>query len=391
MDVLDLIVILVAVGAAVLGFRLGFLTRITSWIGLGLGFYLGARLLPRLVNATGLASAGNRLLLAVAVLIVGTMLGYGVGLIAGARLHEILPGGPMQEVDRGVGAAAGAVGVFVALWLLLPALSSVAGWPARATQGSAISRWVSTQFPRAPDVFQALRRYVGQEGFPQVFQSLGEGGSVSAPPSASPLVPAVSAAVAQSTVKVEGQACDRIQDGSGFAVGPDLVATNAHVVAGEPGGHTQVLTYAGRTLAATVVLFDANRDLALLSVPRLDDKALPIGAGTIGENVAAFGHPEGQDPLAVTPAAIAKEIEAIGSNLYGTKTTTRDVYILSANLAPGDSGSPTVTANGTVVGVVFAIAEGQANTAYALTSKELTAVLGEPHTSATSTGDCLNA
>ena len=389
MDILDLIVIVAAVGAAVVGYRLGFLTRITSWIGLALGFYLAARLLPRIVNAAGLASAASRLLLTVAVLIVGTMLGYGVGLLAGARLHEILPLGPVQEVDRGIGAAAGLVGVFVALWLLVPALSSVAGWPARATQGSAISRWVSSQFPRPPDVFQALRRYVGQEGFPQVFQNLSGGGTVSAPPAVNPLGPAVSAAVLPSTVKVKGQACNQIQDGSGFAVAPDLVVTNAHVVAGEPAGRTQVLTYSGRTLPATVVLFDPNRDLALLSVANLDDKPLPVATGDVGEKVAVFGHPEGQNPVAIRPAAIVREIEAVGLNLYGTKTTRRDVFVLSANLFPGDSGSPTVTPNGSVVGVVFAIAEGQPNTAYALSSKELTAVLAEPHTSATPTGNCL--
>ena len=40
-------------------------------------------------------------------------------------------------------------------------------------------------------------------------------------------------------MKVEGQACDRIYEGSGFAVEPDLVVTNAHVVAGEPAGQTR--------------------------------------------------------------------------------------------------------------------------------------------------------
>ena len=32
---------------------------------------------------------------------------------------------------------------------------------------------------------------------------------------------------------IEGQACDRIQSGTGFVVAPGLIATNAHVVAGE--------------------------------------------------------------------------------------------------------------------------------------------------------------
>ena len=44
-----------------------------------------------------------------------------------------------------------------------------------------------------------------------------------------------------STVKVLGTACGNEQEGSGFVVGPGLVATNAHVVAGESNGNTQVL------------------------------------------------------------------------------------------------------------------------------------------------------
>jgi S1-C subfamily serine protease len=389
MDILDVIVLLSCASAAVLGFRLGFLTRIVSWIGLAAGFYLAARLLPRIARVAGLTSASSRLLLTVIVLIVGSALGYGVGLVAGARLHESLPLGPVQEVDRGIGAAAGVVGVFVALWLLVPTLASVAGWPATVTQQSVIARWVSSHFPVPPDVFQTLRREVGQQGFPQVFQSLDQGGGGLKPPTGSPLSAATNASVASSTVRVQGEACNRIQDGSGFAVAHDLIATNAHVVAGEPAGQTQVLTYAGRTLSATVVLFDANRDLALLSVPDLDDTPLPIATGHAGEDVAAFGHPEGQPSLAVTPASIHSEIQAEGRNLYGTRATTRDVFVLAARLHPGDSGSPTVTAAGAVVGVVFAIAEGQPNTAYALTSKELRAVLAEPHAARVSTGGCL--
>ena len=57
-------------------------------------------------------------------------------------------------------------------------------------------------------------------------------------PGANAVSAAVTATVAASTVKVEGQACNQIQDGSGFAVGSDLVVTNAHVVAGEPAGQT---------------------------------------------------------------------------------------------------------------------------------------------------------
>lgn len=390
MDVLDIIVIVAALGAAVGGYRLGFLARVVSWVGLALGVYVAALFLPRLLKATNFSMSSSRLLVTVGVLLLGAVVGQVIGLLAGARLHEILPPGPAREVDRGVGAAAGVVGVMLLLWLLVPALASVQGWPARMTQGSAISRFLSSNFPQPPNTFQTLRRLVGQQDFPQVFNNLIAPGTVGKPPASSPLSAALTASVAQSTVKVEGQACSRIQDGSGFTVAPGLIATNAHVVAGEPPGRTEVLTYAGRTLPATVVLFDPNRDLALLSVPGLGDTPLPIAAGSTGESGAIFGHPEGQDPLAVIPATIAQQIRAVGSNLYDTASTTRNVLVLAAHVVPGDSGGALVNTTGAVIGVTFATDAANPDKAYALASSELQAVLAEPHSSAVSTRTCIN-
>ena len=44
-----------------------------------------------------------------------------------------------------------------------------------------------------------------------------------------------------STIKILGTACSNEQEGSGFVVAPGLVVTNAHVVAGESDGNTQVI------------------------------------------------------------------------------------------------------------------------------------------------------
>ena len=53
-NLLDLIVIVVgACWPPSGGYRLGFLARVTSWIGLALGLYVAAGFLPRIVNAPG--------------------------------------------------------------------------------------------------------------------------------------------------------------------------------------------------------------------------------------------------------------------------------------------------------------------------------------------------
>ncbi len=390
MNVLDVVVIVLAIAAAIGGYRLGFLARAVSWIGLALGIYAAARFLPAIVRWLNPGNPSERLLVAFVVLIGGALVGQALGLIAGARLHRALPLGPIRDIDRGVGAGVGALGVLVALWLLLPSIAAVPGWPAREATSSAISGWVGSHFPRAPNTLQVLKNLVGPEDFPDVFNALHPGEALGPPPASAGISAALVDRVSQSTVKVEGQACDEIQDGSGFAVGNDLIATNAHVVAGEGPGRTKVLLPNGSTLPATVLLFDEDRDLALLRVPGLGEAPLPTATGSVGESVGDFGHPNGQDALALAPAEIAQDITAVGRDLYNTHNTSRNVFVLSAVLYPGDSGSPLVNQAGSVVGVAFAIAPDRPTTAYALASSELDAVLHETLGAAVSTGPCLS-
>jgi S1-C subfamily serine protease len=371
MDLFDLIIIVLAALAAFGGYRLGFLARALSWIGMAAGVYVAVRLLGRIVSAAHLASADSRLVVAALVLLAGAFVGQALGMLVGARMHQVLPLGPLRSLDKVVGAAVGVLGVTIALWLLLPSISSVAGWPARFTRDSAISRWIANDLPRPPDPLESLRGIIGTGAFPQVFDALHPGEAVGDPPSYNPLGATVTSTISASTVKVEGQACDRLQEGSGFAIRSDLVLTNAHVVAGEPAGSTSVILPSGAHKAATVVLYDPDRDLALLEVPGLDERPLTLGTGRVGSKAAVFGHPGGQTALAVQPATIAQQIVAVGEDLYDRHRTSRNVFVLAAKLEPGDSGSPLVDRQGRVVGVAFAIALDRSDTAYALTTSEV--------------------
>jgi S1-C subfamily serine protease len=337
------------------------------------------------------ASPGALLAVAVIVLVGGAMIGQGLGLVLGYRLHHILPLGPLRTVDRVIGAGVGAVGVMVVVWMLIPPVSQVPGWPARAVTESGISRWVSRDLPNPPDALQVLRRLIGANA-PQVFDALQPGGASGTPPAVSPLGAAVTDSVSASTVKVEGQACNRIYEGSGFAVASDLIVTNAHVVAGEPAGATSVLLPSGRQMPATVIMFDPRIDIALLAVPALAETPLAIGNPTDGEAGAVFGHPNGQDALAVSPARVIQQEIAVGRDLYDAHTTKRDVLVLAASLAHGDSGGALVDAQGQVIGVAFAISADQSNVAYALNSSELKAALAEARSAhGASTGPCLTS
>jgi S1-C subfamily serine protease len=385
----DVLIVVLAVLAAVGGYRLGFLARATSWIGLALGLYIAARFLANIVSALDLANPVSRLMVAAAILIGGAFVGQALGLFVGARLHGALPLGSLRQIDRGIGACLGVAGILVAVWILAPSMADVPGWPARSARTSSIARWVDSHFPQPPDTVATLRRLVGSGSFPEVFGALHPGESLGPPPVSSGLTPVVQARVSASTVKVEGQACGRIQDGSGFVSGVDEVVTNAHVVAGEPAGRTQVQLPDKRFLPAVVVLFDPERDLAVLRVSQLGAAALPTATGTAGQAGAVFGHPGGSEALVVAPAAIDQEITATGRDLYDSRSIRRDVFVLAAELHPGDSGGPLVNASGAVVGVAFAIAPDRPTTAYALTSKELDADLAVPRGPAVGTGRCL--
>lgn len=388
--------VLVAAGlAAIGGWRMGFLARVFSWVGLGAGIYFAVRYLPTIVAFFQVSGSVARVALAIAVLLVMAFVGQGLGLMVGSRLHSVLPFGGARALDRFVGALLGVAGVMALVWLLAPALAAVPGTVSQLTTGSVVARWLTNESGRIglnpPNTLQALRRLVGEDGFPQVFTTFGPSQDAGRPPAYDPISQAVLGTVEASTVKVEGEACGRLQEGSGWAAGDDLVVTNAHVVAGEQVGSTYVRLPSGEKKPATVVLYNPDVDLALLRVPGLGEAPLPVAKAVSGEEGAVLGHPNGQDALMVQPAAVANEVTAVGENLYGTRHTSRQVLVLAARLTYGDSGAPMVNTAGQVVGVAFAIAPDQPTTAYALNAAaELLPLLAKPHTSVASTQGCVS-
>ena len=387
MNVLDLTLLGMAVLAATGGYRLGFLTRTASWIGMAIGLVASARALPWLLEQFTGQSPASLLLFAGVVLLGGAFAGQALGLLIGSRIRYNLPSRDWIIADHALGALAGLVGVAAALWLLLPTMGSAPGFFAEQTRESVLARTIDRTFPRAPDTLVALRRLVGDDQFPQVFAALTPAPDLGPPPTDAGLAPELIARVTPSTVKISGVACNRLQEGSGFVtLGPDVVVTNAHVVAGQD--DPQVERDDGEVLDATVVVFDPNRDLAVLRVPGLDRAPLARADGTEGTAGGVFGHPGGA-PLRVAPFAVADEVRAVGHDIYDAQRTERTVLVLSSQLRPGDSGGALVDAAGTVVGVAFAIAPDDPNVAYALDTVELEAVLAGDLATPVDTGGCL--
>jgi S1-C subfamily serine protease len=381
----DLLVLLGIALAAVAGYRIGLVTRALSWVGLLAGLIVAARMLPLVLDRVESSQPGNRLLIALAVLLGGALGGQALGLAVGGRASSALPTSS-RPLDRAAGAVVGGGGVLVAVWLLLPAMADVQGSAASLVRDSSIARAIHDVAPEPPDAVAALRDLVDESGIPRVFDDLRRAPDTGPPPAASGIAPDILQRAAASSVRVEGEACGKLQEGSGWVAAPGIVVTNAHVVAGED--ETVVFPEGSDELDATVVAFDASRDLAVLAVPELERPPLPLVDSDRGAIGAVLGHPGG-GPLEVSPFEVVDQLRAQGRDLYDEQATLRSVLVLASDLAPGDSGAALVDPTGSVVGVAFAIAPDRSGTAYALDPDEVRSVLSTRSQGAVDSGPCL--
>jgi S1-C subfamily serine protease len=387
MNIVDLVVLGVVALAAIQGLRLGAVVQVLSFGGFLIGLYLGARLAS--VTVRDVHSQSMRTLVAL-----GTMLGVAVvcsvaGRLAGNFIFRHVHRGFLGPVDSGLGVVVAVVASLLVVWLLANTLINSSSLSLNSSiDQSRIIRSLDRVLPAPPSVFSQVQSFLSSEGFPPVFAQL-------APASAGPvsvlgsgdLQEAVMHAGA-STVKIVGQGCGQIQEGSGFIVGPGLVVTNAHVIAGIP--HPVVEDLHG-THPTTVVSFDPNYDLALLRVSGLTEPSLtldPVNASR-GTVAAVLGYPGG-GPFTAVSAGVMAEFEAEGRNIYGQGLTVRNVYELQAIVRPGNSGGPLVLPDGEVVGVVFSRSTTDSDVGYALTSPGvLSRVQGATFdTAAVGTGAC---
>jgi S1-C subfamily serine protease len=395
-NLLDVAIAVALVAAIVGGYRLGFLARLCSWIGLALGAVLALRFSGRIGDALDRSGPQTRFLAATAFFVAVAMIGQGLGLAVGLLLHERIKGSrSVGHRDRVAGGLVGGIGVLLVVWLIAPAMVKVDGWPAREARNSAIVQAVHDLAPPPPDTTSAFGGLVEGDFTGLIASDADDSPTFGPPPAASPLGDAATQRVIESTVKITGRACDRIQEGTGFVADIGLVLTNAHVVAGE--SRTEVETADGRHLAASVVVFDPRADVAALRVddigvnplPRIDTDDV---AATEGVEGAVFGHPNGGD-LVIRPARVGRVfLETKGTDIYRREETSRTVLGLASQLEPGDSGAPLVAANGAVVAMAFAIDPHHPDVAYALAMDELVPVIraAQGLTAPAETSDCLD-
>lgn len=395
-DLLDLILLVLIAAFAVAGYRQGFIIGVLSLAGFVVGVLVGAFVAPG-ISRTLARSQSMRAFVAILVVFAAAVLGMLLASAIGVAVRSRVTGRPATVVDSLGGAAVNIVAVLIVAWLIGTIVQNTQQFPAIARQvnNSVVLRTVDSVMPRTVEflpVFPGLREMLSNGLHETVFSGIGAEGSVNlaAPSGAARTWPAVQSDET-SIVKIVGIApsCSLKIEGSGFVISPEHVLTNAHVVAGVTDG-PMVYPIGGGVYPAKVVLFDPERDIAVLFVPGLHAKPLRFaGPATQGTSAAAIGYPLDHG-LTVSPARVAQSESADGTNIYGGPGVTRQIYPIRAEIRPGNSGGPLLSEGGRVYGVVFAASTYYANTGYALTASEVRsdADAGSIRDTATSTQAC---
>ena len=367
---IDVLIVIATIVGLANGYRRGFWLSFAQYVGLLVGVMLGAASARYVLDYLQINNATARPLGAVLVLVIGGSLGSSIGFAVGEPIRrQILRTGIHTSTDSVAGAALSAFAVLVMCWFL--GLSFSRGPSpeiAQQIQRSALLHGLDTLAPRPPPFLASVEQVLSGVQFPPVFAGLEPTLPGALPVPTSVDTPGVNHA-AQSVVKVASLGCGGIVTGSGFPVGNGYVVTNAHVVSGTT-SHT-IQKPDGTTMRATVVFFDPERDVAVLFVPGFTGAGLTFGPAQRGTQGAVIGYPGGLGEK-VVPAVVDGAVQAQGRDIYNQNLVTRQIFVLQANVHPGNSGGPLIDMQGRVLGMVFATSASDPNQAYALTDDEIT-------------------
>lgn len=433
---LDVLLIVALAMLLVQGHRRGLWVVLGNLVGLVGGAAIAFYALPEVAEFVTAPQWRWAALIATLVLLVAAGQYVGAAIGEAIRLRVNLPA--LRLVDRLLGAlAAGLAGALV-LWLVAFSIAasgstavtrevtrsrviaaldtvmpdSLLAWAARSRSAVADldvlpELELPAPVPESDDGVRAAPAPAATPGLPSAASSPSDTATsapppTSAAPSATTTAPASSAStVAPSTpaassasaavVRLTGTAaqCSQVQSGSGVAVAPDRVLTNAHVVLGVDA--PTVTDRARGVHEARIVHLDTVHDLAVLAVDDADLPVMPVGAElTGGASASVLGYPDG-GPFASTPATVQAVGEVpLGDVLTGAASMV-DVYTLAADIRHGYSGGPVVDAAGNLAGLVFARAPGSDAVGYALTADTIAPVVAAaPGMTATvPSGDCV--
>jgi S1-C subfamily serine protease len=358
------------------GLKKGLVASGLAITGVVAGAVLGARAAPLLLHSgsrspyTPLVALGGAVICAAVLEALGSM--------AGSFFRSGLRFPPLRAFDTAgglvLGAAAGLalVWVFGAAALLLPGQRSLR----ESVQRSEVLRRLNDIVP-PEKLLNALARV---DPFPSI-----AGPAIPVEPPTPAVVdnPVVRAA-APSVVRVLGTACGLGIAGSGWVASPGVVVTAAHVVAGERNTYV-VQSQSERRLSAQAIAFDSRNDIAVLRVPDLAARSLPMADPEAGASVAIVGYPL-NGPLDSEPGRVGRTASILTDDAYGKGPVQRTLTSLGGVIRHGNSGGPAIDTLGRVQLTVFAARVG-GDGGYGVPSSVVRNVLASAR-APVSTGDC---
>jgi S1-C subfamily serine protease len=182
--------------------------------------------------------------------------------------------------------------------------------------------------------------------------------------------------------------------GSGFAVAPNRIVTNAHVVNAADEAVAKVVigvvpSEGQRGYPAHVVFMDAAKDLALLELDTgtLPPVAINLGQIADGAHVIALGYPGNVDMATARSVRdfIAPSAPTRSEGNYSNPRVVNGTNALlhTAPLAHGNSGGPLLDQCGRVIGVNSFITgageSGDSSFGFAISAQELASFLQRAH------------
>ncbi|MFI5270840.1 MAG: MarP family serine protease [Candidatus Saccharimonadales bacterium] len=343
------------------GIKKGFVTQSLTIIFFIAGIFIGGWFFPHIIkihDRTLFVIVNSNTVVLFSILM-GTL-----GYILGNRLHFTFGKERMHLLENILNIATSVIFGLIIIWLLASLIGRLpfAGF-SNSVNDSLIIQFLDQNLPPVPAIFASLGQQIDPSVPSEIF--------VKTPLQTQRYTPLLSSEdqqtanqYAYSIVRITSFGCGGIVSGSGFVIGPQLVMTNAHVIAGVK---RPIIKYGTQSYAGNPVFYDSSLDVAILRVDGLKAKPLVLDNKTLssGTKGIALGYPGGN--FTATPVVFDSNIQLQSNNLYGMGTVERDVYIFDGYTNEGSSGGPIILENGLVAGVVFAKSASQNNVTYALT------------------------
>ena len=388
MNFIDLIVIASFIVFAISGWRQGFVSALFVFIGFFAGGVAGAMFGTFIAEQLGFVGTGALVLIAL-VVVAGAVLGQVVASYFGRAIRSRIQIEPFRLLDNAAGLALNALVILVITWFVAVTASGMPTSPVgQAVNNSRVMKTLETVAPApAQGIYNGFTSWLSDSGIPSIFDGFGMllPGAVEPPSPAIVSNTAIQASL-NSVVRVSGEApeCSTGLTGSGFVYAQGRVVTNAHVVAGVTTPHIHVPGHAG-FLTSKVVYLDPKVDVAILAVEGLYANPLKTTENVErNDNVVIAGYPGGGD-MTATAARVRGVINNRATNerdVYGGSPVVRSIVVLDGTVHPGNSGGPIIDAKGRVGGLVFAQADDNTDTAFALSIKEITPAMDAGRTAA---------